>query len=64
MAWKDGHIAEAKMRATRDALCSMRVPSAIRITRADGSVLAQSDGASVLKFQAVAGETYSINAVR
>ncbi|RCW42474.1 glycoside hydrolase family 95 protein [Paenibacillus prosopidis] len=63
MAWKDGHLAEAELRATRDALCSMRVPSAIRVKRADGSVLAQSDGASVVRFQTVAGETYYIRAV-
>jgi alpha-L-fucosidase 2 len=64
MAWKDGHFAEAELRAMRDALCSLRVPSAIRVTRADGSVLAQSDGATVVKFQAGAGETYSIRAYK
>ncbi|WP_028611523.1 glycoside hydrolase family 95-like protein [Paenibacillus harenae] len=60
MAWKDGHIAEAELRAARDALCSIRVSSAIRVTRADGSVLAQSDGVSVVKFQAAAGVLYVI----
>ncbi|WP_397376188.1 glycoside hydrolase family 95-like protein [Paenibacillus sp. sptzw28] len=25
IAWKDGYVAEAELRATRNALCSMRV---------------------------------------
>jgi alpha-L-fucosidase 2 len=63
IAWKDGRIAAAGLKATQNALCSLRVSSAVRVTRADGSVMAQSDGEAVVKFQAVAGETYAIRAL-
>ncbi|GAE32818.1 putative large secreted protein [Halalkalibacter hemicellulosilyticusJCM 9152] len=64
IAWKDGRFTASELKATRNALCSLRVSSAVRVTRADGSKMAQSDGAEVVKFQVVAGETYSIRAVR
>ncbi|MDY7221501.1 glycoside hydrolase family 95 protein [Halalkalibacterium halodurans] len=64
IAWNDGRFTAAELKATRNTLCCLRVSSAVRVTRADGSTMAQSDDAEIVKFQTVTGETYSIRAMR
>ncbi|MFC7195393.1 glycoside hydrolase family 95-like protein [Halosimplex aquaticum] len=62
LAWSDGRLDEATVRAERDGPCRVRVPEAgiDRVETADGTPVEIERENGVLAFEASAGETYAL----
>ncbi len=60
IAWKDGKLTEAVIRADRDATCTARTAGAVHIMKGANAVKAELPEPTVVRFSVVTGESYRL----
>jgi alpha-L-fucosidase 2 len=60
LAWRDGRLATAALRASRDGTCRLRTPQPVGVTHDGRPVPVRSVAAGVIEFEVRAGSAYTL----